>query len=225
MLTDHQFLLFEYQNIEEFLPVCRSIESLAGFSVTSPHKENIIPLLDHLDEDAAKIGAVNCVKVEVVNGSKKMTGYNTDYFGFLHSLKPFLEPRHERALVLGTGGAAKAVAFALKKIGVDVWYVTRKKKNQDNHSHLLEYEELNQSVFQAFKLIVNATPSEMLNGPSACPLIKYEYLSSEHLCYDLIYQPEATEFIRRSKMYGAATLNGLDMLYAQAEKAWSIWNS
>ncbi|MFN5183302.1 MAG: shikimate dehydrogenase family protein [Bacteroidota bacterium] len=222
-LKDCEFLLFEYSDIKDFINVIPQIKYLKGFSVTSPHKENIIPFLDDIDVDANDIDAVNCVKVIEENGQRKMIGYNTDHYGFHQSLKPFLEPKHSRALILGTGGAAKAVAFSLKKLGLEYWFVTRVKNKNVHAGNLFEYSELSPLIIDSFKLIVNTTPSEMLYGPQAFPKIPYEYISTDHLCYDLIYQPEETRFLINCKSRGAVVMNGLDMLYAQAEKAWSIW--
>ena len=223
-LNDHRFLLFEHKSVSEFIPHLGNFDNLKGFSVTSPHKENIIPFLDALDEIAVQIGAVNCVKVVSENERKKLLGFNTDYYGFQKSLRPFLEPVHQRALILGTGGAAKAVSFALKKIGIEVWFVSRSTTSNNFEKKIFEYSDLNEHIMNSFKLIVNTTPAEMLFGPEAYPQIPYNILTNEHLCYDLIYQPEETEFLKRSKAFGAQTLNGLDMLYAQAEKSWEIWN-
>ena len=223
-LSDHSFLLFEHKNVNEFIPLINSIENLRGFSVTSPHKETIIPFLDALDDIANQIGAVNCVKLIYKRGEKKLLGYNTDYFGFQKSLRPFLEPAHQRALILGTGGAAKAVSYALKNIGIEVWFVSRAEDKNNHQKRIFKYSEINEQIMNTFKLIVNTTPAEMLFGSEACPQIPYNFVTKEHLCYDLIYQPEETEFLKRSKAFGAQTLNGLDMLFAQAEKSWEIWN-
>ncbi|MFN6038263.1 MAG: shikimate dehydrogenase family protein [Bacteroidota bacterium] len=223
-LNDHRFLLFEHKSVSEFIANLGDFNDLKGFSVTSPHKENIIPFLDALDKITTLIGAVNCVKVVIENDKKKLIGYNTDYFGFQKSLRPFLEPVHQKALILGTGGAAKAVSFALKNIGIEVWFVSRTRNENNHQKKIFGYPDLNEQIFSSFKLIVNTTPAEMLFGSEAYPQIPYNFLTEQHLCYDLIYQPEETEFLKRSKAFGAQTLNGLDMLYAQAEKSWEIWN-
>jgi shikimate dehydrogenase len=223
-LDDHSFVLFEFEKLEDFITQLEKEKELVGFSVTIPHKENIISVLDKLDTTAEKIGAVNCVKVNYEGGKKIMTGYNTDAYGFQKSIKPFLEPHHERALILGTGGAAKAIHYVLKNIGIDVWYVTRDKKRFSSATGYFEYEELNEHVMNSFKLIVNTTPTEMLYGEKEFPKIPYEYITPKHFCYDVIYKPHETEFLKKSKAGGAITMNGLDMLYGQAEKAWEIWN-
>ena len=223
-LKDCRFKLFEHKKVKDFFQTIEVDYSIVGFSVTSPHKEQIIPFLNQLDDDAMQIGAVNCVKVIKQDKRKIYIGYNTDSYGFQQSVKPFLEPLHERALILGTGGAAKAVAFALKKIGIPSWFVSRNPDSKKSMSNLFSYHDMGQDIISAFKLIINTTPSEMLFGPESYPKIQYDAITCEHLCIDLIYQPNQTEFLFKSKQQGANTMNGLDMLYAQAEKAWVIWN-
>jgi shikimate dehydrogenase len=223
-LDDHIFVLFEFENISDFEKQLKQETELRGFSVTIPHKEQVMALLHELDETAEKIGAVNCVKVSYVGSKQFLKGFNTDAFGFQKSIKPFLEPHHNRALILGTGGAAKAVHYVLKKIGLDVWYVTRDKSRFKAETGYFGYEDLNEHVLNAFHLIVNTTPVEMLGGSDAYPKIPYEFITEKHFCYDLVYKNSPTEFMRRSSGKGALTMDGLDMLYAQADKAWEIWS-
>ena len=169
-----------------------------------------------------KIGAVNCIKIS----EGKLIGYNTDAFGFRQSIKPFLESHHERALILGTGGASKAVEYVLKEIGIDCYFVTRNKSTneQPTTNNQFTYDEVNEHMLHAFKLIVNATPLGMYPNVDACPDIPYQFLSPTHLLYDLVYNPAETEFLKRGKAKGAATVNGYSMLQHQAEEAWRIWN-
>lgn len=195
---------------------------LAGFNVTKPYKESVIPILNELDITAKEIGAVNCVKVLWDNNKPYTIGFNTDYYGFAQSIKPFLEPIHERALVLGTGGASKAIQYALKQIGVEVYFVTSSEKKTQN-SFL--YSELNEHIMNAFKLLVNCTPLGLYPKVEEAPNIPYQYIGSQHLCYDLIYNPEETLFLKKSKEQGATIINGLNMLKLQADKGWEIWNS
>ena len=171
--------------------------------------------MDELDETAKKIGAVNCIKITnpspipMAIGTKLPTpflkGFNTDAFGFRQSIKPFLESHHERALILGTGGASKAVYHVLKEIGIDCFFVTRNKSGENQFT----YEEVNENMLNAFKLIVNATPLGMFPNVDACPAIPYQFISSSHLLFDLIYNPTETEFLKRGKSHGAAIVNGL----------------
>lgn len=165
---------------------------------------------------------MNCIKISSENNNLFLKGYNTDHYGFGQSIKPFLEPIHQRALILGTGGASKAIYYALKKIGVEVYFVTTGEKKAANY---FSYSELNEHVLNAFKLIVNCTPLGMHPHNEAFPDIPYQYLSSEHLLYDLIYNPEITRFLQKGKEKGAVTINGLNMLKLQADKAWEIWQS
>ena len=224
-LTQHEFKLFEWEKISDFFSAIQQEKFLVGFSVTSPHKESVITLLDDIDPMAKEIGAVNCVKVNYTNGRMYLTGFNTDAYGFRQTIKPFLEPQHQRALVIGTGGAAKAVAFALKSIGVDVFFLTRDKSRFPDTGNYFDFNDVSNELVSHFKLIVNTSPAEMLLGSNLPPELPYEAIGPSHFCYDLIYQPYETSFLRNCKLQGAIIMNGLDMLYAQAEKAWEIWNT
>jgi shikimate dehydrogenase len=214
-LKDHTYSNFEFPSLKEFFSSLT--ENIKGFNITNPYKEEIIPYLDELSEEAKTIGAVNCVKIE----GKKKIGFNTDAYGFSQSIKPFLESQHERALVLGTGGAAKAVAYSLRRVGVEVYFVTSKKEKKDAGSFF--YSELNEIALRSFKLIVNASPVGMFPNNSEFPPIPYQFIDHSHLCYDLIYNPEQTVFLQRCSGQGAACMNGLSMLHLQAEKSWEIW--
>ncbi len=195
---------------------------LSGLNVTKPFKESIIPFLNELDVTAREIGAVNCVKITWEDNIPFLIGYNTDYYGFAQSIKPFLEPSHQKALILGTGGASKAVNYALKKIGVDVYFVSTGDKKNTNY---FKYSELNEYVLNAFKLIVNCTPLGMYPKIDACPDIPFQFITNEHLLYDVIYNPQETLYLQKGKLQGAVTINGLNMLKLQADKAWEIWHS
>ena len=216
-ISDSEFHAFSIEKIELLPQLVKDNPSLKGLSVTIPYKESVIPFLDELDETAKKIGAVNCIKIS----EGKLIGYNTDAYGFRQSIKPFLESHHERALILGTGGASKAVYHVLKEIGIDCFFVTRNKSGENQFT----YEEVNENMLNAFKLIVNATPLGMFPNVDACPAIPYQFISSSHLLFDLIYNPTETEFLKRGKSQGAAIVNGLSMLHQQAEEAWRIWNT
>ncbi len=208
---------FELANIEEIKNIFSSGQ-LNGLNITNPYKEEIIPFLDELSSEAKEIGAVNCVKI--ING--KTIGNNTDTYGFSQSIKPFLEPQHNQALILGTGGASKAVAHALQKVGVSVYFVTSSEKKDEN---TFFYSELNKYIVDAFKLIVNTTPLGLFPDIEKFPNIPYEYITANHLCYDLIYNPEETIFLQKAKGQGAAIINGFSMLQLQAEKSWEIWHN
>ena len=188
-----------------------------GLNVTIPYKEEVLSLLDEIHIEAEEIGAVNTIKIK----KNKCIGYNTDVYGFQRSIKPFLTNKHEKALVIGTGGASKAVHYVLKKLGIEVLFISRQGTGADNR---FSYDSMNQNMIDACKLIVNCSPvgmapyhDEELNFP-------YNFLASEHLVVDLIYNPEKTLFLQKSEKNGAATLNGMSMLKEQALKSWEIWN-
>lgn len=212
-----EYTNFELEDISELKTVLAKNPLLRGFNVTIPYKESIIPFMDELSPEARGIAAVNCVKIS--NG--KLIGHNTDAYGFASSIKPFLEPQHSRALVLGTGGASKAVVFVLKRLNVEVFYASTSKKRQGTFA----YDTLNERLFNACKFIINTTPVGMFPNSNECPNIPYECITSQHLVYDLIYNPEETLFLKKAKEQGATTINGLSMLQLQAEKSWEIWNS
>jgi shikimate dehydrogenase len=215
-LNDHFYKNFELETIEQFSNVLKT-QNLKGLNVTNPYKESIIPFLDELSIGAKEIGAVNCINI--VNG--KTIGYNTDAYGFGQSIKPFLDTTHGRALILGTGGASKAVAYALKKIGVEVFFATSSNKKNTN---TFFYDEINEGMMSAFKLIINTTPLGLYPNINEAPALPYHLFTDKHLAYDLIYNPEQTLFLKQAKEKGAVTINGLSMLHLQAQKSWEIWN-
>ncbi len=212
--NDHSYDIIEMDDLNS---VRSHIETLGlnGFNVTIPYKEEIITFLDELSDEAKIIGAVNCVHIK--NG--KWIGYNTDAIGFGHSIKPFLHFSHERALILGSGGASKAIIYQLEKLGLKCLVVSRE-PNQNQ----IAYKDLNEFVFKHHPVIVNTTPVGMFPQIENSPAIPYEHISSSHFCIDLIYNPEMTQFLQKAKENNAMILNGKDMLYWQAEKSWEIWN-
>ncbi len=213
---DASYSNFEIETVKEVKSVF-DLDGLTGFNVTIPYKEAIITFLDELSPEAKEIGAVNTVKI--VQG--KRIGFNTDAFGFQQSIKPFLTNLHEKALILGTGGASKAVAYVLKNIGIDVLYISRTPSNSNEFSYL----DLNVHMLRACKLIVNTTPVGTFPNINESPEFPFQYLTSEHLVVDLIYNPTETLFLRQAKQAGASILNGESMLKEQAIKSWEIWNS
>ncbi len=215
-IKDCVFENFDVEDIRGLPALQGKYPSLCGLSVTIPHKETVMSLLDELDEPAQKIGAVNCIRIR----SGKLKGFNTDAFGFKESLKPLLAAHHKKALVLGTGGAAKAVRFALNELRIDAASVSRKHGNAE-----LTYAGLDRSALSDRLLIVNCTPLGMHPNANECPGIPYEFISGKHLMYDLIYNPEKTLFLKKGKEKGAQIKNGLQMLELQAERSWKIWNS
>jgi shikimate dehydrogenase len=211
-IQNSNYRIYDLKDIQEVHTIFQNPD-LKGFNVTIPFKEKIMEYLDELDPVAAEIGAVNCVKME--NGRKK--GYNTDAVGFENSLLSLLEFHHQNALILGDGGAAKAIKFVLHKHLINYKSVTRKGD--------LRFSDLNESLLQTHTLIVNCTPVGTFPNVEDCPELPYEFINSQHLLYDLIYNPEKTEFLKRGENHGAKIKNGLEMLVLQAEKSWEIWNS
>lgn len=227
-ISDCFYELFPIEQISQLPQLINDNPTLCGLNVTIPYKQAVISLLDELDETAKEVNAVNCIKVvrnkNYPEAKQHLIGYNTDVFGFRQSIKPFIETKHERALILGTGGASKAVYHVLKKIGIDCYFVTRNKDLHVKNNHYFNYEELNEHIIAAFKLIVNTTPVGMFPSIGEYPSIPYQFLGPNHLLYDLVYNPLETTFLKKGKQQGAATINGLSMLHQQAEEAWRIWN-
>ena len=205
---------FPLERVEDFKTLIGEVD-LSGLNVTIPYKETIIPFLDEMSIEAKAIGAVNTIQFK----NDKIIGYNTDYIGFHNSIKPFLENTMECALILGTGGASKAVVYALERIGIKCLCVSRTPvKNQ------LSYDELNEFVIKYHLLIVNTTPLGTSPNTTEYPTIPYQFIGEKHLLVDLVYNPEETLFLKKGKENRAMILNGKSMLIHQAEAAWKIWN-
>ncbi|MDF1676905.1 MAG: shikimate dehydrogenase [Vicingaceae bacterium] len=217
-ITNCSYQLFDIENILDFNTIKNTTE-LTGLNVTIPYKQSIIEHLDEIDTNAKLIGAVNTIKIDTA--TKKTKGFNTDYYGFKNSLKPFLENTHQRALILGTGGASKAIVHVLKNLNIDCLFVSRTPK-KDNE---ISYQDVNEYVIKHHQLIINTTPLGTYPNIESYPNISYENLTSNHLLYDLVYNPEETVFLKKGKEKGCLTINGLQMLKLQAEKSWEIWNS
>ena len=209
--------LFELKDIAEFPGLISSQPNLKGLNVTIPYKEAVIKYLDELDAPAAKMGAVNVIKVN----SGKLKGYNSDYHGFRQSLEKLIPANYKgmQALVLGSGGAAKAVKAALEDMHIPYQVVVRK-----DEANTVRYQEVSDSIIQSHHLIVNTTPLGMYPKTDTLPAIPYQALTSNHFLFDLVYNPEETLFLKKGKEKGSRTKNGLEMLHLQAEKAWQIWN-
>lgn len=217
---DAEYVNFEIPDIGDLMEVISENPNLHGLNVTIPYKEQVIPYLDEIDEDAAQIGAVNVIKFIRNKNSVIFKGYNSDIIGFCDSIAPLLTPNRNKALILGTGGAAKAVYHGLKKLGVEPIYVSRNKQEG-----MLTYGELTNDIMAEYKVIVNTTPLGMYPRMDECPNIPYQCLTKEHLCYDLLYNPDVTLFMKRAEENGAEVKNGLEMLLLQAFAGWNIWNS
>jgi shikimate dehydrogenase len=218
-LSDHSYSLFELKSIQDLPFFLEENKGLTGFNVTFPFKESILSFLDEIDAEANKLGAVNTVSISWKKNTPHLTGSNTDVFGFKNSIKPFLENSHERALILGTGGAAKAVNHVLQSLGITTLSVSRTPKEDE-----ISYCEINEYVIKFHKLIINCTPLGTFPNVNDKPELPYHLLNESHTLMDLVYNPETTEFMRMAKQEGAVAINGLSMLKQQAEKAWEIWN-
>jgi len=217
-----RFVNYEIEDITKFFSIVTQNPMLKGLSVTIPYKERIVPLLDEVDTDALDIGAVNSVKV-FTQGSKRFTkGFNTDVYGFKKSLLHFLRnARPTKALILGTGGASKAVAAALRQLELSHTFVSRLKKENG----MLQYSELTKELLQSFQLIINTTPLGTYPNISTSPKIAYHHLTDTHFLYDLTYNPPDTLFLQKGRKHGGKTKNGLEMLLVQAEASWEIWST
>mgnify|MGYP006085041193 FL=1 len=211
------YLNFDIASIESLKDVIKSNETLKGLNITIPYKESVIPLLDRIDKEAKKIGAINTIKIHQ-DGS--LVGYNTDHYGFAKALADFLPLKEKSALILGTGGASKAVSYVLDAMNYKYQLVSRTKTETT-----LSYDELNEDVISNHLLIINCTPLGTFPKTQEFPDIPYQYLSKDHLLFDLIYNPLETVFLRLGRAQGTQVTNGLKMLEYQAKKAWSIWKS
>lgn len=215
-----QYLNFEIDDIGKLMEIISEYPELDGLNVTSPYKQAIIPYLDELNDTAKSIGAVNVVKI--IKDSKtqniKLIGHNTDAIGFANSLRPLLTDKMKSALVMGSGGAAKAVHYALAQLGIESHTISRRKSVST-----ITYEELTKSMVHRNLIIVNATPLGMYPNVDACPDFPFRFLTKDHLCYDLIYNPEETLFLKKAKQAGASCKNGLEMLLLQAFASYDIW--
>lgn len=212
---DAEFLNFDISSADKIRNEIKAIENLKGFSVTIPYKKVILQMLDKIDDVANEIGAVNCVKVEK-DGTWK--GFNTDYIGFKKSIEPLLNSNHTQALILGNGGAAKAITYALKIMKIPFKIISR------NDYADLTYQNLTREIIQTHTIIVNCTPLGMYPNDETFPDINYKAVTNNHILYDLVYNPSETVFLKKGKEQGATIINGQKMLEIQAEAAWNIWN-
>ncbi len=214
-ITDCVYNSYEETDIEAFVNQVRKQNDFIGFNITIPYKEQIIPHLDSLSDEAQQIGAVNTVKK--VNG--ELVGYNTDVFGFKKSLQSLLTKNQDHALILGTGGASKAIGYALSELNIIYQKVSRLPK-----PNAITYSDLNQSILEINQILINTTPLGTYPNVDSKPDIPYSYITNQHLCYDLVYNPAKTAFLSNCEQHGARIKNGEEMLHLQANKSWNIWN-
>jgi shikimate dehydrogenase len=218
-LSDFQYRLFQLNSITELPSLVTDHHNLLGLNITIPFKKQVLDYSDELSAEAVEANAVNCIKIDRSKTKTILKGFNTDIYGFEKSLQPLLKSWHKRALVLGSGGSSNAVTFVLKSLKIEYLIVSRNPKQ----SHLIQYKKINKELIRSHHLIINATPAGMSPNSGQSPDIPYEWITPEHLLFDLIYNPEETLFLKKGKAKGAAIKNGLEMLYLQAEKSWDIW--
>lgn len=217
-ITNIDYDLYSMESIQEFDKIFND-PNFYGVNVTIPHKINVLPYLQELSPEAEAIQAVNCIQIKHTATGPFLKGFNTDVFGFKESLKPLLEDHHTKALILGNGGAAKAVEYALTELGISYKFVSRN-KNKKN----LIYSELDADIMHDYYIIINCSPVGTFPNIEDAPAIPYQYIGHKHLLYDLVYNPAETAFLKKGKNNGAKIKNGLEMLELQAEKNWEIWN-
>lgn len=212
---DAEYLNFQISEIGKLTEVLRENPELRGINVTLPYKTEIIPFLDELSDEAREIGAVNVVQIR--NGHLK--GFNSDIIGFTKSIQPLLKPHHQKALILGTGGASRAIRVGLTRLGLEWKYVSR-----TPHEGMITYEDITAETLREYEVIVNCSPVGMFPKVDGCPAIPYEFLTPDNLLYDLVYNPETTLFMKKGALQGAVVKNGLEMLHLQAIASWEFWN-
>lgn len=208
---------FDIENIDLFPSIIENTKDLKGLNVTIPYKQQVMPFLDKINKKAKAIGAVNTIRI---TKKGKLIGYNTDCYGFKNSIKPAIQKHHKKALILGTGGASKAIAFSLEEMGISYDYVSR----QLSEGIKFSYDTLTEDALKDYQIVVNCTPLGTFPDVDNAPNIPYKGLNENYILFDLIYNPEETKFLKEGREKGATTLNGLNMLRLQAEKAWSIWD-
>ena len=218
---------FELPNIETLPQLLEEHPNLRGLNVTIPYKQAVIPYLDELSDEARAIGAVNVIRIDRSSGRPVLKGYNSDIIGFTDSIQPLLKPHHQRALVLGTGGASKAICRGLEKLGLEWRYVSRKRPSRTGGigGGSFSYSDITPALLADYTVIVNCTPLGMYPKVDDAPTIAYAALSPRHLLYDLVYNPEVTVFMREGRRFGATVKNGLEMLHRQAIASWEFWEA
>ena len=216
-ITDAVYYSFPLATIEEFPGFLSNNPSLKGLSVTIPYKEQVLKYVTHLSDEVKQIGAANCIKIR----GDELTAYNTDIIGFEKSFGKNLKPNHKKVLLLGTGGASKAVQYVLKKLGIDFLVVSR---NQTAAENFIQYNQITEGIIKEYNIIINATPLGMSPAEHTCPDLPYSFLTNENYLFDLVYKPAKTLFLQKGEKQGAVIVNGFEMLLIQAEENWLRWN-
>lgn len=215
----YSYDLYELESIDMLTQLVSSKHPL-GLNVTIPYKQSILSFLDELSEEAKTVGAVNVVKLDYNSDAPVLKGYNTDVYGFENSLLPLLQSYHDSAIILGTGGASKAVAYVLDRLNIDYLFVSREKEKDGK---VINYQHLSSEIISSHLLIINTTPVGMYPNTATYPQLNFEAITSKHLFYDLIYNPPKTMLLKEAERRGAIIKNGMDMLIMQAKKSWEIW--
>ncbi len=216
---DACYINYEIPRIEDLTEVLAANPELRGLNVTIPYKQKVISYVDALSHEARAIGAVNVIKIRHEGNKAILKGYNSDVIGFTRSIEPMLEKIHKKALILGTGGASKAINYGLKSLGLETLFVSRNKKEG-----CITYDDVTAETIKEYNVIVNCTPLGMYPNAETCPQLPYEAMDNHTILYDLIYNPDETTFMKRGAQYGANTKNGLEMLLLQAFSSWEFWN-
>ena len=216
-INDCEYQNFEIKDLRKEIRSLKNNTSLSGLNVTIPYKSQIIPFLDTISREVNEINACNCIKID----GGKWSGFNTDIAGFEKSFVPFLRPHNTKALVLGTGGSSKAVAYVLKKLQIEFLFVSRKK---DVSEEMINYESISSSIMKEYTIVINTTPVGMFPNADSYPQLPYEFVSDKHYFFDLVYNPSKTLFLSKAEEMGAVIKNGADMLLIQAEESWKIWS-
>lgn len=214
-----EYLNFEIKQIDDLLDIIDSNPSLKGLNVTIPYKEKVMSYLDYISPEARTIGAVNVIRVIHKGKDITLKGYNSDVIGFTKSIEPLLNPHHKKALILGTGGASKAINYGLKALGLETIFVSRYKRQGT-----IQYDSVTPDIIREYNVVVNCTPLGMYPKADTCPQLPYEAMDSHTILYDLIYNPDETLFMKKGKEQGATVKNGLEMLLLQAFASWDFWN-
>jgi len=220
-LPEHEYVNFELDSIDEFPGIFEQGKEICGLNCTIPYKQQIMVYLDEIDAEAAQIGAVNTVKITHKAGKPHLKGFNTDIYGFENSLRPMLEEKHQKALILGTGGASKAIKHILDKLNIEYLSASIEEQLFDKE---IRYSQIDEPLLKEYLIIIHATPIGTFPNVDHCPDIPYEAIGPDHVLFDLVYNPEETLFLKKGKVGDAKTKNGLEMLHLQAIRAWEIWN-
>ena len=221
-LPEHEYVNFELDSIADFPAIFSQGKEICGLNCTIPYKQQIMQFLDEIDPEAAAIGAVNTVKIIDRNGRRILKGFNTDLYGFENSLRPMLNKKHRKALILGTGGASRAIKFLFDRLQIGYLSATTK---ENPGTKEISYAQIDEKLLKEYLIVVNATPLGTFPKVDTCPNIPYQFITPDHVLYDLVYNPEETLFLKKGKAQGAQTKNGLEMLHLQAIRAWEIWNA